>query len=483
MIMTLILPWFPIILAVGVAGRLLGRPRATFLGITCALFWIALTQASLGLAMWQDGWTVMTLIAGSAAIAFMGTWSGQDDADLAPGRGERTTEDLEAPSGVQGKLSFLCDPLDRFDEWLSGHRDDADPWPAFGEFIREVLRSTAGATHVQIFRLTSDEQELIGLHAFDPLGEAQRRPARQGIPGHVLTTGRCYVHGDAAQGELVQTLAKEAGERIAWCFPVTMGVKRLGVVLAGKLSQPPDRAGDLLRATEHVINLFWRMLLETQTSRSSAQRDPVTGVYTRPAFLRVAESALEDSYRQREPVTLVVVAIEGLRDLSDSGDWESADEITAEVAKRIRSKLRTDDCVGRFDGSRFVLLLRRVDSELASLIVGQLMSRMREAVDLQGRGHSALRVRCGVAGSGTEQPELRSLVARSLLQARRAREANLEVSVDVPAPGATRNSSASPRLSDSAAAASASSGDMRPNSGAETAPGQPAQTAFIKTDR
>ncbi len=41
--LTLLLPWFPIILAVGVGGRLLDRARGAGLGLLSTLFWILLS--------------------------------------------------------------------------------------------------------------------------------------------------------------------------------------------------------------------------------------------------------------------------------------------------------------------------------------------------------------------------------------------------------------------------------------------------------
>jgi len=262
MITAAILPWFPIVLAVGVGGRLLGRPRAWFLGVACALFWVALTQASLSAAMWRDGWMIVTLVAGSSAIALMGVWSAHGVWEPVDGSGPRAAKDPGNVSARQVSTwpALVGSPLDRFDEWLCEHRNDADPWPAFGEFAREVLRTTAQASHVQILRLDGDEQELIALHATDVWDDSEHRPARQGIPGHVLTTGRSYLHGDATQGELVHALARESGERIAWCFPVTTGVRRLGVVVVGRLAVVPDRMPESLRLAEQLISLFWRML-------------------------------------------------------------------------------------------------------------------------------------------------------------------------------------------------------------------------------
>ena len=75
--LTLLLPWFPIVLAVGIGGRMLGKKRGLFLGIACALFWIVLVQATVGYSIWQDYWVVAAMVAGALAIIFMGSWAGE----------------------------------------------------------------------------------------------------------------------------------------------------------------------------------------------------------------------------------------------------------------------------------------------------------------------------------------------------------------------------------------------------------------------
>ena len=113
--------------------------------------------------------------------------------------------------------------------------------------------------------------------------------------------------------------------------------------------------------------------------------------------------------------------MEGLRALNDTGDWDVADELICEIARTLRRKVRSDDVLGRFDGSRFVVLLRRVDSELASLIMGQVLSRLTAVcAKVSGRGLD-VRIRCGLTGSGTENTEIRTLLSRALIQCGAAR--------------------------------------------------------------
>jgi diguanylate cyclase (GGDEF)-like protein len=284
---------------------------------------------------------------------------------------------------------------------------------------------------VRPYRLLSDAEELIPLREPSPLTEVRHLAARRGIVGHVVTTGRAYVAGDLGQGELVRKLAEESEDRAAWCFAVKHGTARLGAVVVGELAVSPHQNGALLHAMERLTTRLWCELEEVNKGRTAALDDPVSHLYSREAFLRAAESSLQESYNQAEPVALGVIALEGLRELNDTGRWEIADELVGDLAQSLRRKVRLDDCLGRFDGSRFMVLLRRVDSELASLIIGQIMSRLSAVCDDQARWRAAVRVRCGVAGSGTDQPELRSLMARALAECRRAREEGTAVACDL----------------------------------------------------
>lgn len=433
--LTLILPWFPILLGVGVGGRLLGRTRGLFLGILSALFWVVLVQASVGPAVWKDPWTVATIVAGAVAIAAMGRWSGERPIDQ-----PLPTTSAEPPTDVNmiirsdeclAPLQQLSAAMDQFDDWLDEHRDDSDPWPKFNELVRSVMYQCCKATHIKPYHLRSEGEELVPLNEPDPLVDIEPLSARRGIVGHVVTTGRSYVAGDITQGELVEQLARESQNTMAWCFAIRQGTSPLGAVVVGQLGIAPDRNTPLLRATERLISQFWCTLCEAIRSRSAVQDDPVSGLLTRPAFLRRAKESLRDSYQEGEPVAVAVIALEGLRELSDSGRWEVADEVVREVSNVLRRKMRMDDRVGRFDGSRFLLLLRRVDSELASLIVAQLMSRLTGVCRNHGRWHGVVEVRCGVAGSGTERPDLRTLVFRALAQCRRARLENTPIASDL----------------------------------------------------
>jgi len=437
MTMTLLLPWFPIVLAVGVGGHLLTRPRATAFAVCCALFWVALTQAAFGPDLWTEPSVLFALAAGSVAILAMGVWAGREEDGVslsAVDNSEPTGAGRAASESTHGALDALAEQTRLFEDWLAEHGGRYNPWPMFGEFVRAALHTSCGASHVRAYRIDDGGAELVPLREADPLLSEERLPARRGVAGYVVTTGTSYFSGDAAHGALIDELAEASGRDCAWCFPVSRGTQRAGVVMVGHLNEASRPSRAMLRAMERLIGQFWRTLDATTRCEQAERTDPVSGLPMRGAFLTEAERSVTESYQQGEPVAVAIFAIEGLRSLTDRGQWEEAERLTAAVARTLVRKLRADDRVGRFDGSRFIVLLRRVDSELATLIVNQLMSRLEEVFRDERHGDLAIRARCGLAGSGTERTGALTLTRRALEQGKRARDGRLRTASDLGPP-------------------------------------------------
>lgn len=351
--------------------------------------------------------------------------------------GNRTTlcgATVQAPNPADGELLMLnrfTNSMSRFAEWLGTQNNEEDFWPEFAEIVRATLNQCCQATHVRVYRVAANGRELAAIREPSPLVQTDRISARRGIVGHVVTTGRSYIANDVSKGELLDALADDVHGPLAWVFVVKRGNERLGAVTAGTCEAGNADALAILAHTEKLVNQFWLMAVDAQRTWALERFDPVCNLLSRPAFVQVAEHALEESYRQGAPAAVAVLAIEGLRAMNDSGRWEVADEMLGEVGALLRAKVRGEDRLGRFDGSRFVILLRRVDSELATLIVRQLIAQVSTLCADVARWGAAVSVRCGLAGSGTGQPTLRTLVAQALGHAQRARERNRQIGSDV----------------------------------------------------
>ncbi len=430
---TVILPWFPIVLSAAIGSRLVDRSRASWLGGACALYFIILVQMSTGVPIWADAASGAALLAGAAAILGIAEWSSRN------GEAARSEDGVvEQADSEVASLAKLGDAMAAFDCWLEANRSGADVWAAFDEFLRAQLYEHCDAMHVRTYRILSEGDRMVPLHAINDEDMDHLVSARKGVAGYVATTGRSYVAGDAARGELVRVLANRTVTPPQWCFGIRQGPRMIGVVSVGTWgtsrhvrSDEPDA----LRAWELLIAHFWVTLGEVYRGRSAVTTDAVSQLMTRGAFLEEAQHAVAISRDRGEPVAICVVAIEGLRALQDCGRWEQSDELVVEVARTIREHVRPDDLLGRFDDGRLMLMMRCVDSDLASLIVTQLTARLASLPIAASLSDAAVGVRCGVAGSGTETRSVVQLVASAVALCNSARTRAVPVETDLPGVG------------------------------------------------
>jgi GGDEF domain-containing protein len=331
-----------------------------------------------------------------------------------------------APAGERVSIAAL---VEQFGEWLATHRGKADPWPDFGEFLRSSLVVACGARHIRAYRmLAADEEQLTPLRLTEP-GEHDFPSTHEGIVGEVLRSGTSYFADSPNPVRPGEALGASVDDHCAWCFAVKHQNTTIGLVrVAGVDPAIADR--QRLIDLEGIVNLFWIVLTESCRARLIGFMDPVTGALSHRAFMDSAERTLEEAYAAEEPVAIVAVAIEGLRTLCDRGQWELANQTAFEVSLLLRERLREDDELGVFDGSRFLLLLRRVEPGLAGLITTQLLERITPLLAQRSRGGTELAIRCGVAGSGKSREPLQSLVARATACCLDARRRGLPLMID-----------------------------------------------------
>jgi len=435
MLTNFMLPWFPILLSAAAGARLVGKSRANWFGVVCALFWILVVQTLSIEPMWTDPMMVASLLAGSAAIVGIAHWAGRS-ASLPSEADRLASETTRAEQSV-------VEATTEFDDWLERHRNLSDPWPEFDEFLRNLLFRHCGAIHVRPFRILSEGEDMLPLRAMDHVEPDELLSAREGILGHVATSGRTFFSFDKSLGELVMRLAEKSKNPPAWCFAIRHGAKTIGVVSVGQLS---DRRPAMmtLRAIEKLIGQFWVMLREVCRSNTASTCDPESGFLTRDSFLGHAQRAASESYEHGEPVAFCMLAIEGLRGLLDAGRWDVLEGIVVEIAANLRDRVRPDDVVGRFDDSRIALLLRRVDSELAALIARQMVERLSHLASLRTAEGVGLTIRAGVSGSGTGRPPVAQLAKRAIGLCHEARRQGVSVSNDLQAPSPVVTEEASP---------------------------------------
>ncbi len=428
--MDIMLPWFPIVLSSAIGARLVGRSKAPWLGVTCALYFAVVVQMTTRVPVWADAAMLASVLAGAASIVGMAEWSGR-------GVPQNTTAiSNRSPGSVPSDAlaSDVSEAIRRFDDWIEINRYVPDMWSSFDETIRDLLYRTCGATHMKPYRILSEGDAMIPLREIGEADAGDAISSRKGILGHVATTGRPFYIWDKPQGELVHALADQSAVTPAWCFPIRSGGHVIGVVSIGNIEQnntnePPSVA--VLRMWELLVAQFWTTLVEVRRSCSAARMEPIGQLLTRQAFLDEVHRKCTESSRPSEPVAMCVLAVEGLRTLHDQGRWEAADDVVMEICDALRERVRPDDLLGRFDDSRILILLHRVDSELAALIAEQLTHRLANLPIFATLPDVSVEMRCGVAGSGTSVPDPERLLKTAIALCREARDLHTRIVTDV----------------------------------------------------
>ena len=118
---------------------------------------------------------------------------------------------------------------------------------------------------------------------------------------------------------------------------------------------------DFALAHIDLLKNFGVLVVDELELRQVAQRDQLTGAFTRRGFLGVAEKEIARRDRYGRPSTLVMFDIDHFKSVNDRFGHPVGDRVLQTVAQRCRDAMRPNDVLGRVGGEEFALLLPEVD--------------------------------------------------------------------------------------------------------------------------
>ena len=127
-----------------------------------------------------------------------------------------------------------------------------------------------------------------------------------------------------------------------------------------------------------------RWALEEQLRRQAMQ-DPLTGLGNRALFRDRLDHAMARARRQPELLAVLMVDLDGFKQVNDSLGHDAGDRLLTEVAHRLVDCVREGDTVARMGGDEFAVLLERADLEGPSVVAQRIVYRLRAPVEIDGR--------------------------------------------------------------------------------------------------
>ncbi|MCW2576674.1 MAG: Diguanylate cyclase with domain [Modestobacter sp.] len=141
-----------------------------------------------------------------------------------------------------------------------------------------------------------------------------------------------------------------------------------------------------------------------QASAWQARHDHLTDLPNRAHLHELINSELR---RDREPVTVLFLDVDGFKDVNDTLGHEVGDGLLRELAGRLSSHTRGEDTVGRLGGDEFVVLCRNCDVDGALALAERFQATFDEPFQL-GERNTRLTVSIGVATAPGGNSDVRS---------------------------------------------------------------------------
>jgi len=139
----------------------------------------------------------------------------------------------------------------------------------------------------------------------------------------------------------------------------------------------PDGALDEARAEivalRNEVGRLQRRLAEMELL---ADRDPLTPVLNRRAFLRELSRTIAYCERYDGVASLVFFDMDGFKDVNDSFGHAAGDAALQAVARTLVDHVRGSDVVGRIGGDEFAVILAQAEREAAMVKASDLQRRV-----------------------------------------------------------------------------------------------------------
>jgi diguanylate cyclase (GGDEF)-like protein/PAS domain S-box-containing protein len=128
-----------------------------------------------------------------------------------------------------------------------------------------------------------------------------------------------------------------------------------------------------------------RLKLEGELTRQ-AFRDSLTGLANRALFRDRLDQMIARVARSHEPFALLIIDLDGFKQVNDSFGHEAGDTLLQEVARRFHETTRPEDTLARLGGDEFALILEGADERAATSTAGRLLRSLSEPVAIADQG-------------------------------------------------------------------------------------------------
>jgi two-component system cell cycle response regulator len=181
-------------------------------------------------------------------------------------------------------------------------------------------------------------------------------------------------------------------------------VSSLGIGADDYLNKPvaPQELKSRVSVGVRILSMGDMLLQARDQLENLAMYDTLTGLMNRQAFYKVAQGELERARRASEGVSVIAFDVDNFKAINQKYGNEVGDNVLQIVAQIVREKCRPYDCIGRWDGDQFTIVLPGVVSTDAEKITKRILTGVQSSeISLTDGPSLEIRLSAGVASSLT----------------------------------------------------------------------------------
>jgi diguanylate cyclase (GGDEF)-like protein len=125
--------------------------------------------------------------------------------------------------------------------------------------------------------------------------------------------------------------------------------------------------------------------LDAENERLS-RHDPLSGALKRKVFLDLADHEFRRSWRYNQPISVILVDIDGMKTINSRSGRKIGDRVVREVAQVCRNIVRSVDLLGRYENDTLAMLLVMTNRDGAKSAAERLRAGIESIVLADGQG-------------------------------------------------------------------------------------------------
>jgi len=154
---------------------------------------------------------------------------------------------------------------------------------------------------------------------------------------------------------------------------------------------------------KRIVSLHEELVSARESMRYAATHDSLTGLMNRGETVDFLSRELARARRSGKPLSVILGDIDHFKQVNDTLGHLFGDDALKEVARRLRSKLRVYDGVGRYGGEEFLMVLADCDLQAALIKAEDLRASVGSEPVVSSRASRNITISMGVAVS-TDHP-------------------------------------------------------------------------------